>query len=129
VSVAIATGRPGAHIAQNVSLDSGHTVVFDEPEAAGGANLGMSPTEGLGACLAACTASTLRIYADRKEWDLSGLRVIVETTYERYRPSAFKVKVEFPPGLDEEQVDRLRQIAAKCPVHQTLAGSVPVEVV
>lgn len=129
MSVAISTGRPNTHVAQNVSLDSGHTVVFDEPEAVGGANLGMSPTEGLGACLAACTASTLRLYSERKQWDLSGLRVIVETSYERYRPSAFKVKIEFPGGLDEEQLERLRQIAAKCPVHQTLAGSVPVEVV
>lgn len=129
MSVAIATGRPATHVAQNVTLDSGHTVVFDEPESAGGANLGPSPTEGLGACLAACTAATLRLYADRKEWDLSGLRVIVETTYERYRPSAFKVRVEFPAALDDEQVERLRQIAAKCPVHQTLAGAIPIEVV
>lgn len=129
MSVAIATGRPGAHVAQNVTLDSGHTIVFDEPESAGGANLGPGPTEGLGACLAACTAATLRLYAARKEWDLTGLRVMVETTYERYRPSAFKVRVEFPSGLDDEQVERLRQIAAKCPVHQTLAGAVPVEVV
>lgn len=126
MSVAIATGR--GKIGQSVALDSGHTVIFDEPEAAGGEDRGPSPTESLGACLAACTASTLKLYASRKEWDLTGMRVLVETRYERYRPVAFKVRIEFPDRLQPEQVERLLQIAAKCPVHQTLANSVPIEV-
>lgn len=127
MSVAIATGQ--GKLGQSVALDSGHTILFDEPESVGGENRGLSPTEGLGACLAACTASTLKLYAGRKGWDLTGMRVIVETTYERYRPSAFKVRLELPDKLESEQVERLLQIAAKCPVQQTLANSIPVEVV
>lgn len=129
MSVAIAASRMDGSITQSVTLDSGHTVIFDEPADLGGRDEGPSPTESLGACLAACTASTLRLYANRKEWDMTGLRVIVETTFERYRPSAFKVRLELPAGLDADQRDRLHQIAAKCPVHQTLSMAVPVEVV
>lgn len=126
MSVAIATGK--GRIGQSVALDSGHTLIFDEPEAAGGEDQGPSPTETLGACLAACTASTLKLYAARKEWDLTGMRVLVETSYERYRPVAFKVRIEFPDRLEPDQVERLLQIATKCPVHQTLSNSVSVEV-
>lgn len=129
MSVAIATSAKNRSISQTVALDSGHSMLFDEPEALGGHDEGPSPTESLGACLAACTASTLRLYAARKEWDLSNMRVLVETTYERYRPAAFRVRLELPDGLDETQVERLHQIAAKCPVHQTLSNSVPIEVV
>lgn len=126
MSVAIATAN--GKLGQSVALDSGHTVLFDEPESVGGENRGPSPTEGLGACLAACTASTLKLYAGRKEWDLTGMRVIVESTFERYRPVAFKVRLELPDRLDAEQVERLYTIASKCPVNQTLANAVPIEV-
>lgn len=128
MSVAIATSKQGNSITQTVALDSGHTMIFDEPAQLGGADEGPSPTEAIGASLAACTASTLRLYAARKEWDLTGLRVIVDTTFERYRPSSFKVRLEFPDGLDESQIERLRQIAGKCPVQRTLAEPIPVEV-
>lgn len=129
MSVAIATSKQDNSICQTVALDSGHSMLFDEPEALGGRDEGPSPTEALGACLAACIASTLRLYSARKEWDLTGMRVLVETTYERYRPSAFKVRLELPDSLDESQLERLRQIASKCPVHRTLSEAVPVEVV
>lgn len=129
MSVAIAAGRNGNSLTQTVALDSGHTIIFDEPKDLGGQDEGPSPTEGLGACLAACTASTLRLYANRKEWDMTGLRVIVETTFERYRPIGFKVRLEFPAGLDQDQIDRLHTIAGKCPVNRTLSDSVPIEVV
>lgn len=128
MSVAIASSKQGNSLAQTVALDSGHKMFFDEPKSVGGGDEGPSPTEALGACLAACTASTLRLYAGRKEWDLSGMRVIVETTYERYRPASFKVRLELPEGLDEAQVDRLIQIAGKCPVQRTLAEPIPIEV-
>lgn len=128
MSVAVATS-PHNGITQSVALDSGHTMIFDEPADLGGRNEGPSPTESLGACLAACTASTLRLYAARKEWDMTGLRVIVESTFERYRPVGFKVRLELPAGLSEEQVTRLNQIASKCPVNRTLSEAVPIEVI
>ena len=47
-----------------------HIIMADEPEELGGGNLGFTPTELLESSLAACTAMTIRMYADRKGWDL-----------------------------------------------------------
>lgn len=122
-----ATSR-GDGIRQEVTLDSGHTINYDEPTDKGGKDTCLNPTESLAAALAGCTASTMRLYAARKDWDLTGLEVTVDTEYERYTPSSFKVRIEFPEGLDPDQVERLTTIAGKCPVHQALAGSVPIEI-
>lgn len=107
---------------------SGHGIVIDEPEAAGGADEGPSPTATLGAALAACTAITVEMYADRKGWDLGDLEVSVEMSYEGPVPSAFAVTLHCPGTLDDDQLDRVLKIAAKCPVHKALAGGTGVEV-
>ncbi len=124
-----ATARALEGIAQEVTLSSGHKIVFDEPEDNGGKDTGPMPTEGLSASLAACTAATMRLYAARKEWDMTGLEVEVQTEYERYSPSRFQIEITFPEGLDEAQVSRLREIAGKCPVHRTLSAAVPIELI
>ena len=101
----------------------GHTVVSDQPASAGGNDRGATPQELLQAALAACTAMTLQMYADRKGWDLSGLEVAVESEPgERGACGAFHVILRLPRGLDAEQVDRLRTIASRCPIHRTLAS-------
>lgn len=114
---------------KDVETEGGHTVTFDEPETNGGTNQGPSPTEMLGAALVACTALTIESYARIKEWDLEGLDVTVDTTFADHRPSSYKVTLTMPPLLSAEQHDRIRIIAGKCPVHRTLANSLPVEVV
>ena len=123
-----ASAKAEASTAVDVVLDSGHTVRFDEPSSNGGEDLGPSATEGVSAALAACTVATMRLYADRKEWDVTGVEVEVSTEYRDHSPSHFRVDLKFPETLDEEQVGRLKVIAAKCPVHKILAGSVPVDV-
>src|SRR4051812_25510699 len=60
---------------------SGHRLVVDEPEEAGGANEGPSPTRMLAASLAACTAITMEMYADRKGWELDEVEVQTEMEY------------------------------------------------
>jgi len=102
-----------------------HTITVDEPVAEGGADLGPSPQELLAAALASCTAVTMEMYAQRKGWDTSGLAVDVQyTPAERGCPTKFELVLKMPPHLDEEQIDRLQVIAAKCPVHRTLEGEV-----
>jgi putative redox protein len=83
-----------------------HAITVDEPTDAGGDDLGPSPQELLAAALASCTAVTMEMYAERKGWDTS------ELIY------------KMPAHLDEEQIERLQVIAAKCPVHRTLEGEV-----
>ena len=102
-----------------------HQMTADEPADHGGDDLGPSPQELLAASLASCTAITMEMYARRKGWDVSGLRVDVEyTPAERGCPTRFGLVMKMPAHLSEEQVERLGVIAAKCPVHRTLEGEV-----
>jgi putative redox protein len=113
----------------DVEIEGGHTLVIDEPVERGGADEGPSPTRTLGAALAACTAITAEMYADRKGWDLGDLEVEVEIGYEGPVATSFEVTLCCPGELDDQQLDRLLTIAAKCPVHKALAAHTPVTVV
>jgi len=111
----------------DVEIDSGHMIVIDEPEEAGGADLGPSPTRAAAAGLAACTAITCEMYAARKGWDLGAVECEVEV--QQGRGSAFEeitLTLRIPTNLDDEQRDRLLVIAGKCPVHRALSGETEV---
>jgi putative redox protein len=102
-----------------------HHVSADEPLEAGGDDTAPSPQELLAASLSACTAITLEMYAERKGWDVGPVEVDCQyTPAERGCPTRFELVVRLPDGLSEDQVQRLMQIAAKCPVHRTLDGEV-----
>jgi putative redox protein len=102
-----------------------HRLVTDEPADLGGTDAGPSPLELLAASLASCTATTIEMYAARKEWDIGDVKVKVEyETAKRGSPTRFAITLCLPEHLDEEQVRRLNEIAAKCPVHRTLEGEV-----
>ena len=102
-----------------------HDVNIDEPTDTGGTDSGPSPQELLAASLASCTAVTMEMYAARKGWDIGGVEVSVEyTPAERGCPTRFRLNLRLPESLSQEQVERLRVIAAKCPVHRTLDGEV-----
>jgi putative redox protein len=102
-----------------------HTITADEPREHGGDDAGPSPQELLAASLASCSAITMEMYAKRKGWDVSGLRVDCEyLPAERGHPTQFKLVMKMPAHLDQEQIDRLAVIAARCPVHRTLEGEV-----
>jgi putative redox protein len=102
-----------------------HELTVDEPEEEGGHDDGPTPQELLAASLASCTAITLEMYARRKGWDIG--RVEVECEYagpERGAPTRFELVLHLPRDCSEEQVEKLKVIAAKCPVHRTLQGEV-----
>ncbi len=105
-----------------VEIEGGHTLMIDEPQASGGADEGPSPTRVLAASLAACTAITLEMYADRKEWDVGDVEVVVEMDYNGVVPSDFTVTLRLPKALSAEQQERIRVIAGKCPVHRALVA-------
>lgn len=107
----------------------GHRLVADEPEDKGGDDNGPVPTELLAAALASCTAITVEMYADRKGWDLSELRVsVTQEVHPETKVRSFEVNLHLPGGLSEEQTQRVRQIAAKCPVHRALANESTVAI-
>jgi putative redox protein len=105
-----------------------HEVVADEPEQNGGDDAGPSPQELLAGSLASCTAITIEMYAKRKGWDIGDVSVDVDyEPAQRGSPTKFKMVLNLPKELPEEQRERLMQIAAKCPVHRTLEGEVMFE--
>jgi putative redox protein len=102
-----------------------HHFKVDEPPENGGGDDAPSPQELLAASLASCTAVTMEMYAQRKGWDLGYVEVEVEyTPAERGCPTKFDLILRLPPDASDEQVERLKVIAAKCPVHRTLDGEV-----
>ena len=112
-----------------------HSLVADEPESIGGSDFGPSPYEYLNAGLAACTVMTLKMYAERKKWDLQ--EVYVYVTHSRKHSDDLNVEVNKPKyldhiskrlkfvgNLDSEQKKRLKEISSRCPVHRTLENEV-----
>jgi putative redox protein len=119
-----AVARQRTQLTHDVDV-RGHHLTADEPEEMGGADEGPSPQELLAASLASCTAITMEMYARRKGWNVDGMEVDARyTPAERGCPTRFELIMHMPPHLTEEQVERLRVIAAKCPVHRTLEGEV-----
>jgi putative redox protein len=99
-----------------------HRLIADEPEEHGGGDQGPSPTELLAAALASCTAITIEMYADRKDWGLGEVEVEVDyTKAANENPANFDVRIRLGGELSEEHQQRILTIAGKCPVHRALA--------
>lgn len=116
----------GGQFQVRITTASG-SFLADEPVSVGGLGSGPTPYDLLGAGLGACTAMTLRLYADRKGWPLE--RVVVEVGHDAKTASApdhFTRKIGLGGGLDEAQQARLLEIADRCPVHRTLTESATV---
>jgi putative redox protein len=102
-----------------------HRLNCDESPESGGDDAAPSPQELLAASLASCTAVTMEMYAARKGWDLRDVEVQCDyTPAERGCPTKFSLTLRLPSDLSDEQVQRLKVIATKCPVHRTLDGEV-----
>lgn len=108
-----------------------HYITADEPESYGGNNFGPSPYQLVSAGLSACTAMTIQMYARRKKWVVKNVEV--HTSYgkehaldcancetDAAKIDTFHREIKLEGDLDQKQVDRLLQIADKCPVHKTL---------
>ena len=104
-------------------LTAGASFLADEPAELGGLGSGPNPYDLLAAALGACTAMTVRLYAERKGWPLT--RATVRVLHSRPSPQGrdrFAREVTLEGALDDGQRARLLEIAGKCPVHRTLEG-------
>jgi len=133
-TIAASIGRSG----YRVRIDAGgHTLVSDEPLEAGGTDEGPTPYDLILAALGACTAITLRMYADRKKWPLES--VVVRLHHGRshaadeqqcenrpVRLDQIERTLEISGPLTHDQRVRLAEIAERCPVHRTLDAGVRI---
>lgn len=111
-------------------VSAGHELLADEPMELGGADKGMNPFSLLAASLATCTTSTLRMYADRKQWPLEGVEVKVTLKRnEAFQGMLIDKEVHLKGILSPEQKARLLDIAEKCPVQKVLTGEIKVNTV
>jgi putative redox protein len=122
---------------QKISIGP-HLLQADELSDVGGNDAGPSAYELLLAALGACIGTTLRMYADRKQWplqtvhvDLSHRRIPSEEGEESGAKSGMVDRIDaslsVTGDLTEEQRNRLLEIAERCPVHRTLVSEVQIQ--
>lgn len=115
-----------------------HHIIADEPKSVGGTDLGPNPYDYLLASLGSCTTMTLKMYANRKGWNLDSAKVILnhQKIYakdcEECETKIGKIdyierEIELLGDLDKDQRNRLLEIADRCPVHRTLHSEIVVK--
>lgn len=122
---------------QDITAGPLHHTLADEPVTYGGTDKGMTPYQFLSAGLAACTSMTIRMYARRKGWPLE--KIHVDVTHDKVhaqdcetcqstvgKVDVFSRKIHLTGPLDDEQKQRLLEIADKCPVHRTLENEIAI---
>lgn len=107
-----------------------HRLLADEPLSVGGDDAGPAPFDFLMAGLGACTSMTLRMYAERKELPLTGIKVTL--SHEKIEVDGkprdrIKREITLEGELSDTQRQRLLEIAGKCPVHRALSQSLLLE--
>lgn len=114
-----------------------HYMTADEPTSYRGNDFGPSPYELVSAGLSACTAMTVQMYVKRKNWPLKNIEV--HTSYGKSHAQdcenceadgakidTFHREIKLSGELDENQIERILEIADKCPVHRTLHSETQV---
>ena len=107
-----------------------HFVVIDEPVDLGGDDNAPTPVEYLLTAIGSCVAITLRMYAQRKQWDLGKINVDVyqkeELTQEGVKKSIVE-EIHFEKETTKEQQEKLLEIAGKCPVAKLVKNQTKIE--
>ncbi len=132
----IVTAKIGRDNYKTILTNGAHQVIADEP-APYGTDEGADPYSLLLMALGSCVAITIRMYADRKKWELEGVEV--ELSQKRVHHSdcddcisdkghvhLIEKKVKLIGNLDEKQRARLMEIVDKCPVNKTLLNEIKI---
>jgi putative redox protein len=137
-------------MSRNVSVNSGslrfvqnifvgpHVFQGDEPRENGGKDAGPDPFELILAALGACASTTVQMYADRKQWPLEGVHVVLsyanvpaegraDSDTKTGMVHGIEIGISFDGDLSQAQQSRLLEIAGKCPIHRLLTSPVPIQ--
>jgi putative redox protein len=104
------------------------TLLMDEPESVGGQNIGPDPFSTFLASLAGCTLSTLRMYIDRKGWDIPEINISLNLAQELnpVLETSISRTITFSTSISDEQRERLLLIAEKCPISKILKNKITI---
>ena len=116
---------------------STHQLLADEPKPYG-EDLGPNPYEFLLMAVGSCVGMTLKMYADRKGWDLQEVEIELDQERKHARDCEdcesedgyihfIRKKLRFKGNLDEQQIARLLEISNRCPVQKTLLNEIKIE--
>lgn len=122
----VASAKIGTEVYRTTVSARNHVLIADEPQEDGGKNLGPRPGDFLRMSLASCTAITLRMYANRKKFDIEQIDVTVSSE-EADGGTRFSTRVEIKGNLDDAQRQRMLQIAKLCPVHKALTNPIAID--
>ena len=128
ISIVHASIGSNGNFTVELSDDLGHHWLGDEPEDMGGANAGPSPERLLLSALGTCTAVTVTMYAQRKQWPLAGVKVELAFNPDGKPAAGTDIvrRLELQGALDEAQRERLLMAANACPIHKVLTGEVRI---
>ncbi len=110
--------------------DDHHEWIIDEPEEKGGSNRGPDPYTALLASVGSCSAITMRMYAQRKGWEVGDIEIkmsLATQTEGSSRKTVFIRKVLVKGNLDDDQLRRLQHIVNLCPVSKLLEGKITMK--
>jgi putative redox protein len=126
VAAATVVGEAGAPRYVQKVQSGKHALLADEHAALGGADAGPGPFAYVLSGLGACTSITLRMYAERKGWDLGTVTVRLRFLRE---DSGIRIEREVTIGgaLSDEHRARLAEICERTPVTLALRGGIPIK--
>ncbi|GAC1376375.1 MAG: OsmC family protein [Aquirhabdus sp.] len=132
--IASAYPKVTASIEENIPytvtiVDGVHRWFADESALDGGANAGPTPQQLLLSSLGACTSITLSMYAKRKAWPLTGIEVNLGFNPNGKPADGNQIvrNIILRGELNEDQRERLLQVANACPVHKILTGNIAID--
>ena len=126
MSMTATTRRMGKTLKHEIDVNGRHSIVTDEPESLGGTDEGPAPHELLPAALAACIATMVAMYAERRGWDIGDPVVDVDYDTES-TPRRIAISVELPDHLTPDQRRRLEHVAETCPLRRALEAGFTFE--
>ena len=122
----MAVGKVSGELKQGytvINTARGHQWVSDQPEEAEGLDLGPKPTELLLSSLLSCKLITIQVYAERKGWNLDGIKIHLEIIGSEEK-TIIEKRIEFTSNHTKEQQKRLTYISGRCPIAKMLSNSI-----